>query len=311
MKIVYCHNYYRNRGGEDVSFESDLELLRNEGHEVIPFTRHNDDIDDASKWKMTLQSFWNRETYRDMLKVLKREKPDVLHCNNIFPQISISVYHAARKCHVPVVQALRNYRSFCANSFFFRDGEVCTKCHSSLASWNAIRYRCYRDNTAASAVVVGMQLMHRLFSIQNRYVDAFVTPSLFSRDIHMKGGFDAERMFVRNNFPTDDAGFVSEPENYAVFVGRFSNEKGADLAIRAWMDNEMTLPLRLVGCGPEAASYKKLAAENSNIQFMGELPMNEVLDQIGKAKFLVMPSRWFETFGRTIAEAFSRGPPLL
>ena len=49
MKILYCHNYYRHRGGEDVSFQTDVEMLRSRGHSVFTFTRDNEERGFAKK----------------------------------------------------------------------------------------------------------------------------------------------------------------------------------------------------------------------------------------------------------------------
>ena len=54
------------------------------------------------------------------------------------------------------------------------------------------------------------------------------------------------------------------------------------------------------------AEHKK-----GNVEWLGHLPLNEVLSIVGDATMLVMPSVWYETFGRTIAEAFARGTPVV
>lgn len=72
MKIVYCHNYYRQRGGEDVSFETDVEMLRDQGHTVIPFTRDNSELS-SNQLKVASQTLWNRETYQAMCQLVRLE----------------------------------------------------------------------------------------------------------------------------------------------------------------------------------------------------------------------------------------------
>ena len=41
MKILLCHSYYTQRGGEDRSFEEERELLQANGHQVIEYVRRN------------------------------------------------------------------------------------------------------------------------------------------------------------------------------------------------------------------------------------------------------------------------------
>lgn len=310
MKIVYCHNYYRHRGGEDVSFESDVEMLRDEGHTVIPFTRDNQSLG-ANRLRIAAQTLWNRQVHREMRDLLRRERPDVLHCNNLFPQISVSVYHAAKKQGIPIVQALRNYRSFCANSFLYRDGAICTQCLTSKAAWHGLRYRCYRDSLGATSALVAMQLFHRVLRVQQRYVDAFFTPTQFAREIHIRGGYPPDTLFVRSNFLIPDLGPSQSHAGYALYVGRLSEEKGVDTLINAWREEHLPVPLKIVGNGPQEHALKQLASDVARIEFLGALDMDGVLQQIAGARCLIMPSRWYETFGRTIAEAFSRGTPVI
>ncbi|MCE3015545.1 MAG: glycosyltransferase [Pirellula sp.] len=310
MRILYCHNYYRHRGGEDISFETDVEMLRGAGHSVITYTKSNAELT-GNQIQIAARTIWNRETGRDISKLIDEVSPDVLHCNNLFPQISVSIYKAAKQRGIPIVQALRNYRAFCANSFLFRDDKVCLSCLKSVAAWHGILHRCYRGSIAASAVVAGMQFTHRLLRIQKRYVDAYFTPTEFSRQIHIEGGFEPDKVFVRSNFLLPDLGLSTQPGRYALFVGRLSREKGVETVIRAWKERPIDLPLRIVGEGPEEESLRKLAEGIGPIEFLGSLSIDKVQEQIAGAKLLIMPSLWYETFGRTVAEAFSRGVPVV
>src|SRR5262249_30187552 len=47
------------------------------------------------------------------------------------------------------------------------------------------------------------------------------------------------------------------------------------------------------------------------IQWLGRRRLEETLRLIGDAACLVMPSVWYETFGRTIIEAFAKGTPVV
>ena len=128
MKILLCHNYYQQPGGEDQSFAAEARLLEARGHDVVPYTVHNDAIHGMSRLDVARRTFWNPETYARVRTLIRRERPAVLHCTNTFPLVSPAVYYAARAERVPVVQALRNYRLLCANGLFLRDGRVCEDC---------------------------------------------------------------------------------------------------------------------------------------------------------------------------------------
>ena len=71
------------------------------------------------------RTLWNRDSYDDLRKLIRLERPDVMHCTNTFPLISPAAYYAARDEQVPVVQTLQNYRLICPGALLMRDGKVC------------------------------------------------------------------------------------------------------------------------------------------------------------------------------------------
>ena len=55
MKILVVHNYYQQRGGEDVVFELEIEMLRARGHQVTTYFLRNDEIRlDGMRTKLVL-----------------------------------------------------------------------------------------------------------------------------------------------------------------------------------------------------------------------------------------------------------------
>lgn len=156
-----------------------------------------------------------------------------------------------------------------------------------------------------------MQAFHRLVRVQTRYVDAYFTPTAFSRQVHIDGGFDPDKIFVRCNFLIPDHGMVEGDQGYGLFVGRLSEEKGCETMIEAWIKHRISVPLRIVGDGPADQSLRKRAECHDQITFVGKLELEDVLKELTGARFLIMPSQWYETFGRTIAESFSCGTPVV
>ncbi|HZE24904.1 MAG TPA: glycosyltransferase family 4 protein, partial [Blattabacteriaceae bacterium] len=49
----------------------------------------------------------------------------------------------------------------------------------------------------------------------------------------------------------------------------------------------------------------------NKIEYLGARSLPEVLDLMRTAEFLVFPSEWYETMGRTIMEAFAVGTPVV
>src|SRR5262249_39075649 len=118
MKVLLCHNFYQQQGGEDLSFAAEAQLLESRGHEVLRFTRHNDAVAGMSRLSVACKTCWNREVHRELRELIRSHRPEVMHCTNTFPLISPSACAAARAEGVPVVQSLRNYRLMCPGALF-------------------------------------------------------------------------------------------------------------------------------------------------------------------------------------------------
>ena len=311
MKILLCHNHYQQLGGEDLSFAAEAALLEREGHEVVRHTVHNEDIVGMNRLQTACRTIWSRQSYRDVREIIRRGRPQVMHCTNSFPLLSPSIYYAARAEGVPVVQSLRNYRLLCPGAYFLRDGKVCEDCLGCSVAWSGIRHGCYRGSSLATTVVAAMSSVHRMLGTWGRAVDLYFTPSEFTREKFVTAGFPEHKIAVKPNFIDPDPGPGDGRGAFALFVGRLSPEKGVETLLSAWNRLGGTLPLKIVGEGPLSNLVRQAAAESPAIMFLGARPHKEVLELLGEARCLIMPSLWFETFGRTIIEAYSRGTPVI
>jgi glycosyltransferase involved in cell wall biosynthesis len=311
MKILLCHNYYQRPGGEDQVFHDERSLLEENGHDVIVYTKHNNSIVQLSTTRVVRDTFWSRTSYRELSDVIRRERPDVMHCTNIFPLISPAAYYAARSQRIPVIQSLHNFRLHCANGYFLRDGKVCEDCLGKTVAWPAIRHGCYRDSRGASAVVAGMQTFHRLLGTWRNAVDRFISCSDFARQKLIESGLPGDRITVKPNFVQPDSGAGAGDSGYAVFVGRLSPEKGIETLLEGWSRLPDPIPLKIIGDGPLVDRVTAAVKADPRIQWLGWQPLEQVLSLVGRASFLLMTSVWYETFGRTIIEAFSKGTPVI
>jgi glycosyltransferase involved in cell wall biosynthesis len=79
----------------------------------------------------------------------------------------------------------------------------------------------------------------------------------------------------------------------------------------AWKSACNPIPLKIVGEGPLAELVIAASKAGSGIEYLGPRLLPEVLDLMRSADFLVFPSEWYETMGRTIMEAFAVGTPVV
>ena len=304
MRVLIAHNAYQHRGGEDSVVEAEMVLLRQHGHAVEIYSRHNDDIGALSISSLARRTFWSSRTVEDVSRLIQAFQPDVIHSHNTFPLISPSLYWAAERAGVPVVQTLHNFRLMCLNALFLREGRVCEDCMGHLP-WRGVARACYRGSRAASAVLAGMLALHRELGTYRNKVARYIALNEFCRGKFIEGGLPAERVLVKPNF-VDFAAPQPAPRAGLLFVGRLSIEKGM-ATLAAAMALLPDAQLRVAGDGPEAGLLDGMAG----VAKLGSLPGEAVRQEMSHAAVLVVPSIWYENFPRTLVEAFACGLPVI
>jgi glycosyltransferase involved in cell wall biosynthesis len=309
LKVLMVHNRYRSVGGEDASTDSQVALLRGAGHEVVVLEESNERIFELGRLHTAVRSVWSPESYGKVDKILGKDQFDVMHVQNLFPLFSPSVYYAARRHGVPVVQSLRNFRTLCPEAMLYRDGAVCTDCVGKAVAWPSIVHQCYRESASGTAVVAAMAASHRMIGTWKRRVARYVTASEFARDIYVKGGWERSQIEVIPNFVYPDPGTGEGNGGYALYAGRMAPPKGIDTLLEAWRVGGINYPLKIVGTGPLLPDILEAAKVNPLIEYLGVVDGDVVADLMGHATLVVAPTRGIETFGRVAAEAMSRGTP--
>lgn len=315
MKILMAHNYYRHPGGEDRVFRGERELLQSAGHEVVEYTRSNDEIVEhgiLSSVSLAGRTLWAWDSERQLRAILQREKPWIAHFHNILPLISPSAYYACRDAGVPIIQALHNYRLICPGANLYRDGQLCEECLSD-GLFRGVLHGCYRQSRAATATVGTMLALHHRLSTWTEVVGLYIAPTEFLRQKFVRAGIPLNKISLKPNPVYPDPGVRTETGAYALYVGRLVAEKGLGTLLQAWKLIKGSVPLRIVGDGPKRQAFEatKEQACLSDVCFDGWLTPERLRSVMKNAAFLVFPSEWYESFGLTIIEAFACGVPVI
>ena len=287
MRVLITHNRYQQAGGEDAVVAEESAMLIKHGVEVEYYQRDNAEIDAMSGLQVAMDTWWSRRTVAELATVIDRFMPDIIHSHNTFPLISASLYQVAARRRIPVVQTLHNFRLFCAQAMFMRNGKVCEDCLGK-PPWRGALRACYRNSRAQSVVVVGMQSLHHALGTYRQQVTRYIALNAFCRDKFIEAGLPAERMAIKPNFvdlpATTDMGGSRAG---GLFVGRLSTEKGlATLAGAAVCYPQMQI--QVVGSGPQ----ESMLAHTDQLQLLGWQPPQVIYGLMRKAAYLVMPSIW-------------------
>ena len=295
MKILLIHCHYRLPGGEDAVFAAERTLLEQHGHTVVVYERSNEEAaHGAAKALLPFRAVWNRRAARDVRNIIEQQHIDAVHIHNTLLLLSPAVVCAAKKCGVPVVLTLHNFRLFCPNGILLRDGRVCEDCpHHGLHC--ALRHRCYRGSRAQTLVVVAAYWLHRVLGTWRGI--AITTPTEFDREkllefnkIHPT--FDENRLVVKPNPVTVPSGPVTpweERKRQFVFAGRLEELKGLRTVIEAWRILGKDAPLLLVAGDGPLADWAK-AQNLPKVQFVGQLPRDALHRLMAESRAVVAAS---------------------
>lgn len=306
LRVLLVHNYYQQRGGEDAVVASEQALLEGAGHDVALYSRHNDELARCGKGAAAVQALWSRRTVHDIEVLVRQFRPQLIHAHNTFPLVSPSLYWVAARMRVPVVQTLHNFRLFCPQAMFLREGRVCEDCLGHVP-WRGVVHRCYRGSILQSAVLAASLAGHRGLGTYSRRVTRYIALNEFCRTKFIEGGLPAERVVIKPNFVEVPAPPEAERlRSGGLFVGRLSPEKGIDVLARAVTGWEAPV-VDVVGTGP----LESMVREAAGLRGLGWRDMPGVYESMRGASFLVLPSIWYENFPRTLVEAFACGLPAI
>jgi len=311
MDILSVHNRYKIRGGEDESRDLEEYLLNRMGHVVGCYEETNFRLDELNLLDAACRTIWSVEAYQTVLAKLSAKKHDIVHVQNFFPLLSPSIYYAAKAKKTPVVQTLRNYRLLCPNALFFKDGEICEACISKPFPLPGVIHGCYRGDRMATGVVATMLSLHRALGTWTEMVDVYIALTNFARQKFIEGGIPAHKIVVKPNFVYPDPGKQDDKEDYVLYAGRLSAEKGIDTLLAAWQCLGKHIKLKIVGEGPLQDQVVQASKAIAGIEWLGPKPLRDVYTLMGKAKVLVLPSKWYEAFGRVVIEAYAKGTPVI
>ena len=311
--VLMVHNFYQIGGGEHTVFNNEVELLRKHGHKVITYTRDNKEINKSIIKKLLLPftTIWSFKTYIEVTKILKKENIDIVHCHNTFPLISPSVYYAARKMKIPVVQTIHNFRFLCPKALFYRNGKICEDCLKKNSFKDAIKNNCYRNSKIQTLVVTNMLRIHRKLGTYNKINYIFLTEfnkNKFNKLININD----KNIFIKPNF-VEKKHNLQRPNKLNksfVFMGRLDDNKGIKFLVDTWKDIK-DYELHIYGDGNNKDYVEQVTSKNNTIRYYGFKDQETIYNDLIHSEALIISSESYEGFPMSIAESYSIGVPVL
>ena len=145
-------------------------------------------------------------------------------------------------------------------------------------------------------------------------VDAFISPSRFTRDMHHSRGFTKPIVhipyFVPQPEDTTEEETSPHPRPYFLFVGRLEEIKGVQTLLPLFRRYPHA-DLLVAGGGTYEGALRRMAAGMMNVHFLGSVPQSRLRSLYRRALAVLVPSLCYEVFGIIIIEAFIQKTPVI
>lgn len=308
MKVLMLHNDYLQAGGERVSVATEIQALRDAGVEVATLLVGNESLAERNVVSKALSTFPSRPLRSSVLDSIRENEPNLIHAQNLFPQLGAGAISAFQQSGIPWVRTIRNYRKGCIAGTFTRDGAPCTDCLGNLGRLPGIAHSCYQGSKGASVGAANYAFWDGL--AESRYPpSAYIAISRAAARIIGPALQDHVRTEVVYNAVSVQAqsSFVPPKDRRfdAAFLGRFSEEKGVRIALAC----AKSLPnVSFVFAGGGELEDEVVSAEGMpNVTYLRGLNGAEAFNLMGESRVVLVPSQWEEPFGRVAAEALAAG----
>jgi len=330
MKILMVNKFLHPNGGSETYIFKLGAYLQQQGHQVQYFGMEHEgrivgnhvgaytsnmDFHGASlldRLTYPIRTIYSVEARKKIRLVLDDFLPDVVHLNNFNYQLTPSIILEVRtwekqtghKCRI--VFTAHDSQLVCPNHLMQNPvtGETCTKClEGSFIS--CVKGRCIHASLAKSVIGAMESIFWNLQGVY-RQLDAVISPSRFLAEKLSSNPDLKERIVVLHNFVEKQEITQEEKENYILFFGRFSKEKGIETLLEV-VDQLPHVRFVFVGSGPLQA---KIDSRN-NIENLGFLQGEALYRVIAKAVLTVVPSECFENCPFTVMESQMYGTPVL
>ena len=326
MKILQANKFFfANGGSETVMFQERDYLLAN-GHQVIDFAMQdkrnfaseyanyfvenksykNQSTNKISKIADVISFVHSFEAVKNISCLINDTEPDIVHCHNIYHQLTPSIIGAAKKLGVPVVLTLHDYKPVCPTYNRLQQGKPCSKCLDGDFS-QVLRNRCADGSFGKSAVLFAEATVQRLMANYEK-VDAFIAPSQFMAQSIAHRVPENRIKQLYNGIDVNALSASGEDDGYVLYIGRLVPEKGVETLLKAHANFSQSWQLKVAGTGPLLDVLK--AQYNPSI-FVGYLAGDALKSMIEKAAIVVVPSEWYENCPMSVLEAMAYGKPVV
>lgn len=337
MKILQINNYNYLKGGSEKVYQVTIDLLKASGHQVRYFSiadPRNEELCEGcavsiQKWsdakglrgKLTgVRNFiFNRQVARQLDSFLREFHPDVAHLHIFYGNLSNAIVDVLRKHHIPMVQSVHEFRLLCpVYTCLDPHLEICEKCAKETLKLSCVLKRCVKNNLLMSIIAAMECSVRDVFYSYQKNISAFIMVSRFIENKHIDY-FPQIASKCHQIYNSIDVDYYEKyviptysKKRYYLYLGRLSYEKGIKTLINVFK-TKSHLHLKIAGTGVAEDELKKYVRELglSNVEFLGFVSGEKLLNIVSAAYFTMVPSEWYENNPLSVIESLALGTPVI
>ena len=331
------NKFYYIKGGSETYYFALKRLLESKGHEVIDFSMQDDkneqspysdyfvssvdyngNMSTKQKLKAMKNIIYSGEAKKKFEALVLKTKPDLIHLHIFQHQLSPSILDICKKYRLPVVYTAHDLKMLCLNYVMMTHGQICEKCKGGHYM-NCLRQKCVKNSSAKSLINVCEGYLHKWRKSYDA-IHTIITPSEFYRRKFLEFGLKEDRVVHLTNFLDREKPLIQKREDagqYFLYFGRLSGEKGIITLIKAYAlytEKENTkVKLYIVGTGPCEEEVKATIEDKklTSVKLLGFKSGQELIDIVGNARAVILPSEWYENGPYTAIEALQCAKPII
>ena len=329
MKILMINKFLHPNGWSETYIFRLGDSLTARGHEVQYFgmehegrcvgnrvNAYTSDMDfhggsKLAKLTYPIKTIYSSEARRKLRLVLADFQPDVCHLNNfnyqLTPSILLEIAKWKKEGHpCRVVYTAHDLQLVCPNHMCNNPntGENCEKCLGGHFE-NCALGRCIHGSLAKSAIGTLEAMLWNGCGVYKN-IDVMICCSEFLKRKMDSNPLFAGKTLALHNFVDKAEKQETEKQNYVLYFGRFSREKGIDTLIQVCKELP-EIPFVFAGTGP----LEEELAGVPNIQNVGFQRGQDLETLIRQARFSLCPSEVYENCPFSVMESQLYGTPVL
>ena len=329
MKILMINKFLHPNGGSETYIFKLGAYLQSMGHEVQYFgmehegrcvgnrvNAYTSDMDfhggsKLSKLTYPLKTIYSSEARKKLRLVLEDFQPEVCHLNNfnyqLTPSTLLEIAKWKKEGHpCRVIFTAHDYQLVCPNHMCNNPntGENCEKCLGGHFG-NCTKGKCIHGSLAKSAVGTLEAMLWNGCGVYKN-IDVMICCSEFLKTKMDCNPLFAGKTLALHNFVDKVERKETEKQDYVLYFGRFSREKGIDTLLKVCKALP-DIPFVFAGTGPLEGEI----AGVPNIKNVGFQRGQTLENLIRQARFSVYPSQWYENCPFSVMESQLYGTPVL